>query len=137
MSSNKNFFIGDKAFSEKYNQIVEIEDRFHQKDGGGNIICTFHTTKNLLGSEFEKDLKPVKEEKEPAKSAFDTQVQGSHYKDLKIQPMEYCLANKLNYGQSNAIKYITRYKNKNGQQDLEKAIHCIQLLMEYEYGQTE
>jgi len=68
------------------------------------------------------------------KSAFDEQVDGSHYSNLKIQPMEYCLANNLNYGQSNAIKYITRYKNKNGKQDLEKAIHCLQLLMEYEYG---
>lgn len=69
-----------------------------------------------------------------SKKAFETQVGGGHYSKLKIQPMEYCLANNLNYGQSNAIKYITRYQDKNGKQDLEKAIHCLQLLMEYEYG---
>ena len=46
--------------------------------------------------------------------------------------MEYCLQNDLNYGQSNAIKYITRYKDKNGIEDLKKAIHCIELLIEFE-----
>lgn len=70
-------------------------------------------------------------------SAFEKQTGGDHYKKLKIQPMEYSLANDLNYGQANAIKYITRYKDKNGKQDLEKAIHCLELLMEYEYGTTE
>ncbi len=65
-------------------------------------------------------------------SAFDVQEGGSHYKDMKIQPMEYALANNLNYGQANAIKYISRYKNKNGMEDLNKAIHCIQLLIEFE-----
>lgn len=68
------------------------------------------------------------------KGAFEKQVDGNHYSKLKIQPMQYALENGLNYGQSNAIKYITRYKDKNGKQDLEKAIHCLQLLMEYEYG---
>jgi hypothetical protein len=65
-------------------------------------------------------------------SAFGRQIAGNHYSKLKIQPMEYNLANKLNYGQANAIKYVTRYKDKNGIEDLKKAIHCIQLLIEFE-----
>jgi len=65
-------------------------------------------------------------------AASETQVAGNHYSKLKIQPMEYCLQNDLNYGQSNAIKYITRYKDKNGIEDLKKAIHCIELLIEFE-----
>lgn len=65
------------------------------------------------------------------KSAFENQVAGSHYSKLKIQPMEYSLANNLNYGQANAIKYITRYKDKNGIEDLKKAIHCIELLIDF------
>ena len=65
-------------------------------------------------------------------TASETQVAGNHYSKLKIQPMEYCLQNDLNYGQSNAIKYITRYKDKNGIEDLKKAIHCIELLIEFE-----
>lgn len=65
-------------------------------------------------------------------SAFGKQIAGNHYSKLKIQPMEYNLANNLNYGQANAIKYVTRYKDKNGIEDLKKAIHCIQLLIEFE-----
>jgi hypothetical protein len=69
-------------------------------------------------------------------SAFDKQCAGSHYKSMKIQPMEFALANDLNYGQANAIKYITRYEHKNGIEDLRKAIHCIELLIEYKYGDS-
>jgi hypothetical protein len=68
-------------------------------------------------------------------SASDKQVGGNHYSKLKIQPMKYCLENGLNYAQSNAIKYITRYKDKNGVEDLKKAIHCIELLIQHEEGE--
>lgn len=67
-------------------------------------------------------------------SALNSQVGGSHYKQYKIQPIEYAMANNLNYCQANAIKYTTRYRDKNGKQDLEKAIHNLQILMELEYG---
>ena len=67
-------------------------------------------------------------------SALNSQVGGSHYKQYKIQPIEYAMANDLNYCQANAIKYVTRYRDKNGKQDLEKAIHNLQILMELEYG---
>tara|TARA_R110000851_G_scaffold280929_1_gene434308 strand:+ start:877 stop:1332 length:456 start_codon:yes stop_codon:yes gene_type:complete len=79
--------------------------------------------------EMAKSINGFEEEKV---SASETQVAGNHYSKLKIQPMEYCLQNDLNYGQSNAIKYITRYKDKNGIEDLKKAIHCIELLIEFE-----
>jgi hypothetical protein len=72
------------------------------------------------------------ESKEDFYSASERQIDGNHYSKLKIQPMEYALQNDLNYGQSNAIKYITRYKDKNGIEDLKKAIHCIELLIEFE-----
>lgn len=71
-------------------------------------------------------------EKVVSENAFKKQVAGNHYSKLKIQPMEYNLANDLNYGQANAIKYVTRYKDKNGIEDLKKAIHCIELLIEFE-----
>ena len=71
-------------------------------------------------------------EKEP-KTATETQVGGDHYKSLKIQPMEYSMANNLNACQHTAIKYITRYKNKGGKQDIQKAIHTLYLLLEMEY----
>ena len=66
--------------------------------------------------------------------AKETQVGGNHYKDLKIQPIEYIHANGLDYFEGNVIKYITRHRKKNGKQDLEKAKHYIDLLIELEYG---
>ena len=67
-------------------------------------------------------------------SSKDRQVGGDHYSKLKIQPGEYAMANGFNYFQSHALVYLTRYKSKGGAQDIDKAIHCLQLLKEYEYG---
>lgn len=63
----------------------------------------------------------------------DAQIGGNHYKNLKIQPIEYIMANNLNYCQGNAIKYLTRYKDKNGLEDLKKAKHYIDILIQLEY----
>lgn len=68
---------------------------------------------------------------------FKTQVGGGHYKDLPIQPVEFCQRNKLGYCESSAIKYLARHRSKNGKQDLEKAVHFIQLLIEMEYPEKE
>ena len=63
---------------------------------------------------------------------LDRQVGGDHYKRLKIQPIEYCLHNNLNVAQSKVVKYITRYPFKNGIEDLQKAKHMIDILIEFE-----
>lgn len=65
-------------------------------------------------------------------SALDTQVGGDHYKHLAIQPMEYSMKNGLDACQHTAIKYITRFREKGGIADLEKAKHCIDMLIEFE-----
>jgi hypothetical protein len=65
-------------------------------------------------------------------SALDTQVDGSHYKDMAIQPVEFIHANNLPYMEGNVIKYITRWRSKNGIADLRKAKHYIDLLIELE-----
>ena len=63
--------------------------------------------------------------------ASDTQVGGDHYTKLAIQPMTYSMANELNALQHTAIKYVTRYQNKGTPlQDLAKARHCIDMLVE-------
>jgi hypothetical protein len=69
--------------------------------------------------------------------ASDQQVAGNHYKGLAIQPAEYCQRNRLPYCESSVIRYVTRHRAKNGRQDIEKAIHCLQLLLEMEYPQDE
>lgn len=70
-----------------------------------------------------------------SESPLTTQVAGSHYKDLKIQPVEYIHANNLGYAEGNVIKYVTRWRKKDGRKDLEKARHYIDLLLELE-GRT-
>jgi hypothetical protein len=65
-------------------------------------------------------------------SALDDQVGGDHYKKLKIQPIEYIHANEIGYMEGNVIKYVSRWKEKNGIKDLEKAKHYIDLLIELE-----
>ena len=67
-------------------------------------------------------------------NAWDKQVGGNHYKQYAIQPAQFALANGLDYAQSNAIKYIVRHKDKNGVQDLDKAIHYIELLKQHHYN---
>lgn len=61
------------------------------------------------------------------------QVGGSHYQ-LAIQPIDYIMDNGLDYMQGNVIKYVTRYKNKNGIDDLRKAAHYIEMMIEREQG---
>ena len=65
-------------------------------------------------------------------SELDKQVGGDHYSKLAIQPVEYINKNKLSYLQGNVIKYVTRYNDKNGVEDLQKARHYIDLLIELE-----
>ena len=64
--------------------------------------------------------------------ALKEQIGGNHYSKLAIQPVTYINANGLSYLQGNVIKYVTRYKDKNGVEDLEKAKHYIDLLIELE-----
>ena len=65
-------------------------------------------------------------------NAEQTQVGGNHYSSLKIQPMRYSMENGLDPCQHTIIKYVTRFRSKGGIQDLEKAKHVIDLLIQYE-----
>ena len=64
--------------------------------------------------------------------ALETQVGGNHYNSMKIQPIEYTMKNEMNPLQHTVIKYVSRYKNKNGIEDLKKAIHSLELLIQFE-----
>jgi hypothetical protein len=66
---------------------------------------------------------------------LNEQVDGDHYLGMKIRPFDLSMANGLNAVQHTAIKYIMRYPTKGcGEKDLKKARHCIDWLIEYEYG---
>jgi len=63
-------------------------------------------------------------------SSKDIQVGGSHYKDMAIQPIDYIMRNRLDYCEGNIVKYVSRYRYKNGIEDLRKARHYIDMLIE-------
>ena len=65
---------------------------------------------------------------------YEKQVGGNHYQTMKIQPAEFINKNKMLFAEGNAIKYICRHINKGGEQDLQKAKHYIDMIIERDYG---
>lgn len=63
-------------------------------------------------------------------SANDRQEGGDHYKDKAIQPWDYIVGNELGYLEGNVVKYVSRWKDKNGIEDLKKARHYLDKLIE-------
>ena len=70
-------------------------------------------------------------------SALNKQVDGGHYKELRIQPIEYIHANGIPFAEGCVIKYVTRWRSKGGIKDLEKAKHVLELLIELENRQAD
>ena len=67
-------------------------------------------------------------------SALDNQQGGNHYVSMVIQPIEYILKNNLGYMEANVIKYVSRHQSKGGPEDIKKAIHYLQMILELTYG---
>jgi len=68
----------------------------------------------------------------PLTVANTSQIGGSHYKTKAIQPWDYIAANNLGYMEGNIVKYVSRYREKGGVADLEKAKHYLEKLIELE-----
>jgi len=68
-------------------------------------------------------------------SAFDTQIGGNHYAKFAIQPLEFIVRNNIGFLEGNVIKYVVRWKDKAGVQDLKKARHYLDMLIELEETQ--
>lgn len=78
--------------------------------------------------DFQK--KQIQKQAQVAAGALQKQVGGNHYKTMPLQPWEIIDRNGLDFWQGNAIKYVMRYKDKGGVEDLKKAIHYIEYLIE-------
>ena len=70
-------------------------------------------------------------------SIWDKQIGGKHYKKMKIQPSEFVHKNKMLFAEGNVIKYICRHPFKDGKQDLLKAIHYCEMIIERDYDKEE
>jgi UDP-3-O-acyl-N-acetylglucosamine deacetylase len=82
---------------------------------------------------------PMKEwptEHRIAAVANNKQVSGTHYQVQKIQTWDFVSQNEIPYLDGNAIKYVARHREKGGKKDLEKAIHYIEKMIEFYYGDT-
>ena len=64
---------------------------------------------------------------------YDKQIGGNHYKDMAIQPSEFINKNKLQFAEGNAIKYICRHSIKGKEEDVRKAIHYLEMILERDY----
>jgi hypothetical protein len=71
--------------------------------------------------------------KEISYDSLNEQVDGNHYKGMKIQPAMFINENHLEFAEGNAIKYICRHKLKGKQKDIEKAIHYLKMILERDY----
>ena len=69
----------------------------------------------------------------PPKKPIDTQVGGNHYQKYKIQPVEFIMKNNVPYVEGNVIKYVMRFRDKNGLEDLLKARQYLDMLIAAEY----
>ena len=69
---------------------------------------------------------------EDKKTPLARQEGGDHYKHMPIQPVQYIYANNIGYFEGNIIKYVSRWRTKGGVEDLRKARHYIDLLLELE-----
>lgn len=66
-------------------------------------------------------------------NVYKQQHGGTHYQNMKITPIEYAMANKLNACEFSVVKYVSRHRLKNGKEDLLKAKDFIDMLIKYEY----
>lgn len=103
------------------------------KNSGENEWTTYvpQSINSATPEEWDKASKTVYGKLyHPNDHAIKRQVGGSHYSRYKIQPVDFILANDLDWCEANAIKYITRHKDKNGVEDIRKAIHYLEILIE-------
>jgi len=92
--------------------------------GSDEEIKKFYEASSIsIDSLKSTGFSPIKED------PLTVQVGGDHYSAQKIQPIEYIFQNNLGFCEGNVVKYVTRYKEKNGIQDLEKARHYLDLLI--------
>ena len=95
----------------------------------GNVIPKDINWQPLQLDRYDSPYPDATVEVRPTPS-LNKQVGGDHYKTLKIQPIEYIMANNLGWCEGNIVKYITRWEQKGGEDDIKKVIHYAELLLD-------
>lgn len=144
-----NIYLSDSAYREVANAIIyqgEDQRRFGPRALGqvdidmDNIIIHRYAGRpvdpiaNGAADDLVEGMKGAFARSGTKQSISETQIGGSHYTKYAIQPFEYTYKNKLSWPQGECIKYVTRFEDKGGEQDLDKAIHILQMLKAARYG---
>ena len=111
-----------------WNKTIVHRDEFMKRWNERIHSETNATTPPAQQEHNTEETKPIQQEVK----ATDKQIGGDHYTKLAIQPMRYSMENGLDALQHTIIKYVTRFRDKAGIEDLEKAKHCIDMLIEFE-----
>ena len=91
-----------------------------------------------LEDELKEHISTLKQQLNPnGEVVWDKQVGGSHYQNFTIQPAEFVNKNKLLFAEGNAIKYICRHSTKGGVEDIHKAIHYLEMILDRDYQDTQ
>ena len=118
----------DLTFAESHAKLYADMINFEEQQNMGMMDEAIKETvkeKGFVKTDLQKE----------AMKATLKQVGGNHYKDCKVQPIEYIVGNDLTFCEGNAIKYITRHRRKGeGRRDIEKAIHYLEMILETEYN---
>ena len=138
------FKVGDEVMIVKLNKTI-------QHFGGEEVLSPVGTTSfityvNVTGEEVEIDVDVYSyhasdlvlvnsKEETQTYNPLIAQEGGGHYKNRGLQPLEYTMQNNLSFCEGNVVKYISRYKSKNGIEDLAKVIHYALLASYEEYGE--
>jgi hypothetical protein len=135
LEAGKRYVTACGSVTSKLREDSDIGDLpIYQGKIGGNIYTWYPDGRNTISQidniTQEYNILPSPQEKK--ESVNTIQHGGNHYKTKSIQPWDYVAANNLGFFEGNAIKYITRHKDKNGVEDLKKAIHYLQKLIELE-----
>lgn len=93
--------------------------------------------KKVMSDGMTEAFKELAEEGRKITNPLNKQEGGNHYKDMAIQPVEFITANNLGFLEGNVVKYICRHHAKNGAEDIKKAIHYCELLLQTKYGEHE
>ena len=118
----------DLTYEENFDKLYQDMINYEEQANMGMMDDAIKETVKSKGF-IKTDLK------KQALKATLKQVGGSHYKDCKIQPVEYIVGNDLTFLEGNIIKYITRHRRKGeGRKDIEKVIHYAEMILEMEYN---
>lgn len=125
MSHKMHMYYGVECSEEEYTWLNKIF--------GNSVVLKENIEEKLL--EYREHIKPGIKSLGP--SALQMQEGGNHYKYMAIQPIEFITANSIPFIEGCVIKYVTRHANKNGAEDIKKAIHFLNLLLELKYGDSK